>query len=102
MKPRIELIMTILVVLILSALLALTIVDLPRQRPEPCGVIYYKMGDIDGNGRLSATDLTIMKRHLIGTYDMTEAQILCGDMNGNGRIDQDDIDQVISVILGVG
>ncbi len=45
-------------------------------------------GDTNGDGRLNAVDLTMMKRHLIGTYDLTWGAVEQADYNSNGRIDQ--------------
>ena len=58
-------------------------------------------GDTNGDGRLNAVDLTMQKRHLIGTYDLTRGAVEQADWNGNGRIDQGDIDHWRDVILGV-
>jgi hypothetical protein len=41
-----------------------------------------------------------MKRHLIGTYDLSPDAITRGDANGNGRIDQADINHWRDQILG--
>ena len=57
-------------------------------------------GDTNGDGRLNAVDLTMQKRHLIGTYDLTWEQVQRADYNGNQRIDQGDIDHWRNVILG--
>ena len=58
-------------------------------------------GDTNGDGRLNAVDLTMQKRHLIGTYDLTRGAVEQADWNSNGRIDQGDIDHWRDVILGV-
>ena len=56
-------------------------------------------GDVNRDGRVNSIDLTMMERHLIGTYDLTPAQIKIGDMNHNGRIDQRDINTLVDIIL---
>lgn len=56
-------------------------------------------GDVNGDGRVNAIDLTMMARHMAGTYDLTPAQIRTGDMNRNGRIDQQDIDTLVDMLL---
>lgn len=58
-------------------------------------------GDTNGDGRLNAVDLTMQKRHMIGTYDLTRGAVETADYNGNGRVDQMDIDHWRDVILGV-
>lgn len=56
-------------------------------------------GDINRDGRVNAVDLTMMARHMEGTYDLTPAQIRTGDMNHNGRIDQQDIAALVDMLL---
>lgn len=60
---------------------------------------YKPTGDVNRDDRISASDLVIMKRHLIGAYDMSATEVRRGDMNCNGRIDQEDIELVITMIL---
>jgi hypothetical protein len=57
-------------------------------------------GDVNTDGRVNAVDLTMMKRHLLGIYDLTSSQIRIGDLNRNGRIDQQDIDAAGAFIIG--
>jgi len=56
-------------------------------------------GDVNRDGRVNAVDLTMMKRHLIGMYDLDSTQIRIGDMNHNHRIDQMDIDVLVEGML---
>lgn len=57
-------------------------------------------GDTDGDGRINAIDLTMMQRHLLGTYDLSGAALCRSDMNQNGRIDEQDIQAVREAIMG--
>ena len=68
-----------------------------------CAVLFaciHPDGDANGDGRVNAIDLTMMKRHIVGTYDMGAWQIARCDMNGNGRVDEQDITAVRDRILG--
>ena len=57
-------------------------------------------GDANGDGKVNAADLTMMKRHIIGMYDMSFWQINRCDMNQNGRVDELDLVIVRNIILG--
>lgn len=56
-------------------------------------------GDVNRDGRVNAADLTMMRRHVIGIYNLTPSQIRIGDVNHNGRIDQRDIDALVDIML---
>ncbi len=82
----------VLIAVIVSAALILTGI---LWRPKATG-------DANHDGRNNAVDLTMMKRHLVGTYDMDWIAIMRADLNGNGRIDEGDIIGVKYLILGDG
>ncbi len=68
-----------------------------------CAVLFaciHPDGDANGDGRVNAIDLTMMRRHIIGTYDMTIWQIARADTNHNGRVDEIDIAAVRDRIMG--
>lgn len=57
-------------------------------------------GDANRDGRVNAIDLTMMRRHIIGIYDLNWWQINRCDLNGNGRVDELDLGIVTDMILG--
>lgn len=57
------------------------------------------VGDVNGDGRVNAVDLTMMRRHIIGMYNLTPRQIRIGDVNHNGRIDELDLEIFVDIIL---
>ncbi|MBQ9847608.1 MAG: hypothetical protein IJO64_00920 [Clostridia bacterium] len=54
---------------------------------EPIG---YRVGDVNMNGRIDATDYALVKRHCLKTFTLNEKQQLLADVNGNGRVDATD------------
>lgn len=50
----------------------------------------YQPGDINGDGHIDARDYAMLKRYLLGTYDLTVEQIRRADANGDGVVDAAD------------
>lgn len=57
-------------------------------------------GDIDNNGRITASDLSVLKMIADGAMTPTEDQKLRADVDGDGKITQKDVALVNSFILG--
>lgn len=51
-------------------------------------------GDIDGNGKLGATDLAKIKLHLIESEELSGILLKAADMNGDGKISATDLAQM--------
>ena len=50
--------------------------------PTPSGMI----GDVNCNGKLDALDYAYLKRHIMGTYKLTDEGLALADIDGNGKI----------------
>ena len=48
------------------------------------------VADLDGNGRLDANDLLILKRAVLGSASLSESQKKQADVNGDGKVDTTD------------
>jgi hypothetical protein len=48
------------------------------------------IGDINGDGKINATDALIIKRYIAGNVTLTDAQKSAADINGDGRINATD------------
>ena len=48
-------------------------------------------GDFDGDGVINATDITILRKILLGTYDTSEMPEGLGDFNNDGEVDLRDL-----------
>lgn len=60
----------------------------------------YKTGDINGDGKINATDYVLLKRHCLKTFRLTEEQCLRGDINGDGKVNAVDYVLLKRVCLG--
>lgn len=57
-------------------------------------------GDVDGNGVLDARDYLLIKRAVLGTVELTDAQKEIADVNGDGSVDATDYTMVKRAVLG--
>ena len=64
--------------------------------PKPA----VKLGDVNGDGNIDALDYAMVKRHVLGTYTLTEDQIPAADINGDGNVDALDYAMVKRHVLG--
>lgn len=56
----------------------------------------HLIGDIDGNGRITATDYVKILSHAKGTASLEDYALKCADIDGNGRITTTDYVKVLS------
>ena len=57
------------------------------------------IGDIDGDGKVSALDLVRLQQHIFGLREMNGAET---DLNGDGKTDTADLVVIQLIILGIG
>ncbi len=57
-------------------------------------------GDINGDGEVNAQDYMMVKRFVLGTLSLTEAQTAGADVNGDGGADAQDYMMLKRVVLG--
>ena len=50
--------------------------------PTPSGMI----GDVNCNGKLDALDYAYLKRHIMGTFKLTDEGLALADIDGNGKL----------------
>ena len=60
------------------------------------GKIVAYLGDVNGDGELNASDVTVLVNRLLGTEDKAEYTY---DINGDSKIDVSDVTTVINLIL---
>ncbi|HEX9062728.1 MAG TPA: cellulase family glycosylhydrolase [Clostridia bacterium] len=55
-------------------------------------------GDIDGNGKVNSTDLSLLKRHILSISTLPDIKV--GDLDGDGKITSKDYSMLKRIILG--
>ncbi len=58
-------------------------------------------GDLDGNGRVTTTDLLLLRQALLGLRTLTDAQRRAADLDGNGRVNTTDLLILRQALLGL-
>lgn len=62
------------------------------------GVI--KMGDIDNNGKVDATDAGTLIKSLSGTITLSDEQLIAADVNNNGIVNATDLQTIKDYLIG--
>ncbi len=60
----------------------------------------YKLGDIDGDGKISATDALEALKSVVGKITLTETQKLAGDVDKDGDVDATDALEILKEVVG--
>ena len=63
------------------------------------GCKLYFDGDVNGDGKISISDYTLVRLHCEGIKSLTEEQIEYADVNNDGKIDYKDYDIIRDIIL---
>ncbi|MBO7215827.1 MAG: dockerin type I repeat-containing protein [Clostridia bacterium] len=58
------------------------------------------LGDIDGDGEVTANDYNMARNAVLGKITLTPAQIKRGDVDGNGKINARDYLLIRRIYLG--
>ena len=59
-------------------------------------------GDLDGDGALTAYDLTLYLRYLSGSVSLSDDALALADMNGDGKVDEADMQLLQQYLSGEG
>ena len=68
---------------------------MPLLRREKMTDLVLPVGDVDGNGRLTAYDARLLLQYLTGRVTLTDGQLLRADMNGDGKLDARDASLIL-------
>lgn len=58
-----------------------------------------QLGDVDGNGRIEATDALNVLRNVVHLRDFTDAQKISADTDGNGRVEAKDALEILRYVV---
>ena len=58
-------------------------------------------GDVDGDGRITITDVVKLQRYTVSACELDEAAMMAGDIDGDGRITITDVVQAAQVTVGL-
>lgn len=61
---------------------------------------YFYYGDLDGNSRVTTTDLSVLNQAVNGQISLSSIQKKCADLNGDGRVDSSDVDLMRQYLIG--
>lgn len=62
--------------------------------------VTYLVGDVNGDGKVDAIDYAMLKRYLVGTYDLKDEQLERADINGDGKVTPIDYMMLKRMVLG--
>lgn len=69
--------------------------EIPVKKTEPV------KGDVDGNGKLTATDARKILRYVAGLEKLTMSQLLIADVNGDYRVTATDARRILRIVAGL-
>ena len=76
----------------------------PGEPQDPTKPDEYKIGDVNGDGKITATDVLLVKRHLVAAkkqeWILTGLKFKAGDINKNGNITATDLLLIKRLVLG--
>ena len=59
-----------------------------------------RYGDVDGNGKVEATDALEVLKSVVGKVDPTDEQLIVADTDGNGKADATDALNILKKVVG--
>ena len=65
----------------------------------PAGAYAAANGDLDGDGVISADDLSMLQGHILGDNELTSDQSKLADLNSDGAVNSMDVSQLRKLIL---
>ena len=72
----------------------------PAPSPSPEPIPSYKMGDVNGDGKITPADYVKVKNHIMGKSKLTGDSLKAADMNKDGKITPADYVKIKNTIMG--
>ena len=57
------------------------------------------IGDVNGDGKLSVQDASLIKRYVYNAISLTDEQLKMADLNNDGNVTIDDYDKFFDIYL---
>lgn len=64
-------------------------------------VEFYLEGDLNSDGKVSTTDIVLMRRYIAGLDTVNEKAVLAADINGDGRVSTTDLVKIRRILAGL-
>lgn len=74
-------------------------IKLSKQGYQDINLTLVVIGDIDGNGKVTATDLAAINQHILKDIELQNAQFLAADISDDKNITATDLAAMIQIIL---
>lgn len=72
----------------------------PTEPENPSGGTDYKKGDVNGDGKITASDYVLIKNHIMGKSTLEGAALKAADYDNNGKTTASDYVLVKNYIMG--
>ena len=60
-----------------------------------------KFGDVDGNGKITSNDSTIVRRHIANISVLSGEKLIAADVNADARVDDKDVELIRRAAAGM-
>jgi beta-N-acetylglucosaminidase len=64
-------------------------------------VEFYVEGDLNNDGKVSTTDIVLMRRYIAGLDNVNEKAALAADINGDGKVSTTDLVKIRRILAGL-
>ena len=64
-------------------------------------VEFYIEGDLNSDGKVSTTDIVLMRRYIAGLDSSNEKAVLAADINGDGKVSTTDLVKIRRILAGL-
>ncbi|MDE7400340.1 MAG: dockerin type I repeat-containing protein [Oscillospiraceae bacterium] len=72
----------------------------PEPTPMPTPEITWKMGDVNLDGKVNASDATLILKYSVGLVTLSGQRYINADVNGDDRINAQDATEILRTLVG--
>ena len=59
------------------------------------------IGDVTQNGKVNLSDVVMLQKYLMGSYDLSDAQLKVADVTEDGKVTADDVTALMKSLLKI-